>query len=79
MTKGLSSMGFSLRAAIAAKLRIDPVVIVFCDNNLKRIELKQARRHYPSWGTLLEPVDIECLAAARGRREIDPSQYAAQF
>jgi acetolactate synthase-1/2/3 large subunit len=95
MTNGLSSMGFSLPAAIAAKLvhpdrpvacftgdgglamvqgelqlaaslRIDPLVIVFCDNSLNRIELKQARRHYPSWGTLLDPVDIERLAASMG-------------
>ena len=29
-------------------------------------ELKQARRHYPGWGTLLEPVDIELPAASMG-------------
>ena len=91
MTNGLSSMGFSLPAAIAAKLvhpelpvvcftgdgglamvqgelqlasslRLDPLVIVFCDNSLNRIELKQARRNYPSWGTLIEPTDIVQLA-----------------
>ena len=95
MTNGLSSMGFSLPAAIAAKLvhperpvvcftgdgglamvqgelqlasslRIDPLVIVFCDNSLNRIELKQARRNYPSWGTLIEPTDIAQLARSMG-------------
>jgi acetolactate synthase-1/2/3 large subunit len=95
MTNGLSSMGFSLPAAIAAKLihperpvvcftgdgglamvqgelrlaaslRIDPVVVVFCDNSLNRIELKQAQRKYPSWGTLIDATDIEKLAQSMG-------------
>ena len=95
MTNGLSSMGFSLPAAICAKLvyperqvvsfigdgglamvqgelrvaaslRIDPVVIVFCDNSLNRIELKQSARHYPSWGTLIEATDISMLARSMG-------------
>ena len=95
MTNGLSSMGFSLPAAIAAKLihrdrpvvcftgdgglamvqgelrlaaslKIDPLVIVFCDNSLNRIELKQTQRHYPSWGTLIEATDIEKLAQSMG-------------
>jgi len=91
MTNGLSSMGFSLPAAMAAKLvhpdrpvvcftgdgglamvqgelrvaatlKIDPVVIVFCDNSLNRIELKQSKRGYPSHGTLIEATDIVKLA-----------------
>ncbi len=95
MTNGLSSMGFSLPAAIAAKLvhpqrpvvcftgdgglamvqgelrlaaslAIDPLVIVFCDNSLNRIELKQAQRKYPSWGTLIDATDIEKLAQSMG-------------
>ncbi len=95
MTNGLSSMGFSLPAAIAAKLvhpdrpvvcfvgdgglamvqaelrvaaslKIDPVVVVFCDNSLNRIELKQMARQYPSWGTVIEPTDIGMLARAMG-------------
>lgn len=95
MTNGLSSMGFSLPAAIAAKLvhrerpvvcftgdgglamvqgelrlaaslKIDPLVVVFCDNSLNRIELKQAQRKYPSWGTLIDPTDIEKLAQSMG-------------
>jgi acetolactate synthase-1/2/3 large subunit len=95
MTNGLSSMGYSLPAAITAKL-VDPgrevvcfvgdgglamvqgelrlaaslglgiLVIVFCDNSLNRIELKQANRKYPSWGTLIEPTDIALLAQAMG-------------
>jgi acetolactate synthase-1/2/3 large subunit len=95
MSNGLSSMGFSLPAAIAAKLvhpektvvcftgdgglamvqgelrvaaslKIDPIVVVFCDNSLNRIELKQMARHYPSWGTLIEPTDIALLARSMG-------------
>ena len=95
MSNGLSSMGFSLPAAIAAKLihpdrpvvcftgdgglamvqgelrlaaslRIDPLVVVFCDNSLNRIELKQAQRRYPSWGTLIEETDVAKLAESMG-------------
>ena len=95
MTNGLSSMGYSLPAAIAAKivhrertvvsfigdggfamvqgelglasaLKLGVVVVVFCDNSLNRIELKQAQRNYASWGTLIEPVDIARLAPAMG-------------
>jgi len=95
MTNGLSSMGFSLPAAIAAKLvhpqrpvvcftgdgglamvqgelrvasslKLDPLVVVFCDNSLNRIELKQMARHYPSWGTRIDPTDIALLAQAMG-------------
>jgi len=95
MTNGLSSMGFSLPASIAAKLvhpdrpvvcfvgdgglamvqgelrvaaslKIDPIVVVFCDNSLNRIELKQIARQYPSWGTVIEPTDIAMLARAMG-------------
>ena len=95
MTNGLSSMGFSLPAAIAAKLahpkrpvvcftgdgglamvqgelrlasslKLDPLIVVFCDNSLNRIELKQSQRNYPSWGTLIEPTDIAKLAESMG-------------
>ena len=95
MTNGLSSMGFSLPGAIAAKLlhRERPVVcftgdggfamvqselkvasslglgvlvIVFCDNSLNRIELKQMVKNYPSCGTRFEPSDIVKLAEAMG-------------
>ena len=95
MTNGLSSMGFSLPAAIVAKLvhpekqvvcfvgdgglamvqaelrvaaslKIDPVVVVFCDNSLNRIELKQTARKYPSWGTVIDPTDMGLLARSMG-------------
>ena len=95
MSNGLSSMGFSLPAAIAAKLvhpdkpvvcfigdgglamvqgelrvaaslKIDPVVVVFCDNSLNRIELKQMARRYPSWGTVIDASDMSLLARAMG-------------
>ncbi len=95
MTNGLSSMGYSLPAAIVAKL-LEParpvvcfigdgglamvqselrlaaslglglLVVVFCDGSLNRIEIKQAQRNYPSWGTLIEPTDLTRLAPAMG-------------
>jgi acetolactate synthase-1/2/3 large subunit len=95
MSNGLSSMGYSLPAAIVAKL-LNPgspvvcfvgdgglamvqgelrlaaslglglLVIVFCDNSLNRIEIKQANRKYPSWGTLIEPTDVGPLAQSMG-------------
>ncbi len=95
MTNGLSSMGYSLPAAMTARLidRTRPVVcftgdgglamvqgelrlasslgldftvVVFCDNSLNRIELKQMARQYPSWGTLIEPTDIVKMAESMG-------------
>ena len=51
---------------LAATLKLDPVVVVFCDNSLNRIELKQAKRNYPSHGTLIEPTDIVKLAESMG-------------
>jgi acetolactate synthase-1/2/3 large subunit len=95
MTNGLSSMGYSLPAAIVAKLLnparpvvcfigdgglamvqgelrlassigLDPLVVVFCDGSLNRIEIKQANRNYPSWGTLIEPTGLARLAPAMG-------------
>ena len=94
-SNGLSSMGYSLPAAIAAKivhpdkpvvcftgdgglamvqgelrvaasLKLDPIVVVFCDKRLNRIELKQMARHYPSWGTVIAPTDIVLLAQSMG-------------
>ncbi|MFZ2651994.1 MAG: thiamine pyrophosphate-dependent enzyme, partial [Burkholderiaceae bacterium] len=95
MSNGLSSMGYSLPAAITAKLlcpdrpvvcftgdgglamvqgelrvaaslKLALIVIVFCDNSLNRIELKQMARHYPSWGTKIDATDIALLAQAMG-------------
>ncbi|HSG76666.1 MAG TPA: thiamine pyrophosphate-binding protein [Burkholderiales bacterium] len=93
MSNGLSSMGYSLPAAIvaqllhpkqpvvcfvgdgglamvqgelrlAASLKLPLLVVVFCDGSLNRIEIKQANRKYPSWGTLIEATDIVQLARA---------------
>lgn len=93
LTNGLSSMGFSLPAAIAAKLvrRDRPVVctlgdgglamvqselrlaaslglgilvIVFVDESLNRIELKQIKLGYPSTATRIERTDLTLLARA---------------
>lgn len=95
MTNGLSSMGYSLPAAItarlidrsrpvvcftgdgglamvqgelrlAASLGLDFTVVVFCDNSLNRIELKQMARQYPSWGTLIDSTDVPMLAESMG-------------
>lgn len=95
MSNGLSSMGYSLPAAMVAQL-LNPdrpvvcfvgdgglamvqgelrlasslglglLVVVFCDGSLNRIEIKQTKRKYPSWGTLIEPTDIELLAQSMG-------------
>ncbi len=91
MTNGLSAMGYSLPAAIVAKLlnptepvvcfigdgalamvqselrlastlKLGIIVVVFCDNSLNRIELKQSAKKYPSWGTIIEATDIAQLA-----------------
>jgi acetolactate synthase-1/2/3 large subunit len=51
---------------LASSLKLDPLVVVFCDNSLNRIELKQAQRKYPSWGTLIDATDIEKLAQSMG-------------
>lgn len=95
MSNGLSSMGYSLPAAIvaqllnpkrpvvcfmgdgglamvqgelrlAASLKLPLLVVVFCDGSLNRIEIKQANRKYPSWGTLIEATDIAQLARSMG-------------
>lgn len=91
MTNGLSSMGFSLPAAIGAKLTcpdrqvvcttgdggfamvqgelrlaaslgLGMVVVVFGDNSLNRIELKQMALGYPSTATRIETTDLTMLA-----------------
>ncbi|WP_114966951.1 thiamine pyrophosphate-binding protein [Alkalilacustris brevis] len=95
MTNGLSSMGYSLPAAIAAKqilperdvvcftgdggfamvqgelrlaatLKAGVVVVVFCDNSLNRIELKQQARQLPSFGTRIEATDVPRAAESMG-------------
>lgn len=91
MTNGLSSMGFALPGAIAAKLAapqrqvvctvgdggfamvqgelrlasglgLGMVVVVFSDNSLNRIELKQKALGYPSTATRIETTDLVRLA-----------------
>ncbi|KAA0969340.1 thiamine pyrophosphate-binding protein [Aureimonas fodinaquatilis] len=93
MSNGLSSMGYSLPAAIVAKLlmpernvvcftgdgglamvqgelrtashlNLGITVVVFCDNSLNRIELKQNARQFPSFGTTIPETDIVMLARA---------------
>lgn len=91
MTNGLSSMGFGVPAALAAKMALPdtPVValvgdggfamaatemrlaasmgvpvavVVFVDESLNRIELKQTATGYPSTATRLEATDLVRLA-----------------
>ena len=42
------------------------ILVVFCDDSLNRIEIKQANKGYPSWGTRIESTDIEGMARAMG-------------
>ena len=91
MSNGLSSMGYSLPAAMTAKilmpdravvcftgdgglamvqgelrlassLQLGLKIVVFCDNSLNRIELKQMARQYPSSGTVIDETDMIKLA-----------------
>ena len=47
---------------LAASLKLGLKIIVFCDNSLNRIELKQMARQYPSSGTLIDETDMIRLA-----------------
>lgn len=51
---------------VASSLGLGVLVIVFCDNSLHRIEMKQMVKHYPSWGTRFDASDIVKLAQAMG-------------
>jgi acetolactate synthase I/II/III large subunit len=51
---------------LAASLKLPLRVIVFCDNSLNRIELKQAAKGYPPVGTRLDSVDVAAVAEAQG-------------
>lgn len=93
LTNGLSSMGFALPGAIAAKmlrpqqpvvcfigdggfamcdselrlaasLKLGLVVIVFSDNSLNRIEIKQMKKQYATVGTRIESMDLVKIAEA---------------
>ncbi|GHD55798.1 acetolactate synthase [Thalassobaculum fulvum] len=50
--------------ALGAELKTAPLVVVFCDDSLNRIELKQMRRQYPAEGTRMMPVDVARAAEA---------------
>ena len=47
-------------------LYLGVVVVVFCDNSLNRIELKQMALKYPSWGTRFESTDLVKVAEGMG-------------
>ncbi len=57
---GLAMTQAELRLASTLKLGIR--VIVFCDNSLNRIELRQMQSNYPSTGTRIAPTDVAKLA-----------------
>ena len=61
---GLAMVQGELR--VASSLKLGLVVVVFCDDSLNRIEIKQAARGYPAWGTRIEATAIEPLAASMG-------------
>ena len=51
---------------IASALGLPVTVVVFADNSLNRIELKQMALKYPSWGTRLESTDLVKVAEGMG-------------
>jgi acetolactate synthase-1/2/3 large subunit len=57
---GLAMVQGELR--LAASLDLPLVVVVFCDDTLHRIEIKQTAKKYPSWGTRFDPTDMVKLA-----------------
>jgi acetolactate synthase-1/2/3 large subunit len=71
---GLAMVQGELR--LAASLELPLLVVVFCDGSLNRIEIKQANRRYPSWGTRIESTDLVKLAGAMGCEgaEVDSAQ-----
>ncbi len=61
--------GFAMTApelAVAARLGLGLVVVVFADGGLNRIELHQASVGYPLAATSVDPVDIPLLAESLG-------------
>ena len=72
---GMAMMQPELRTASARKLAFK--VIVFIDNALNRIELKQMARQYPSLGTRIEPTDMEQLARSMGCEGITVDSQSA--
>ncbi|MQA95732.1 MAG: hypothetical protein GEV11_14165 [Streptosporangiales bacterium] len=59
--------GFAMTATeirLAASLGLPVVFVVFADESLNRIELKQMAQRYPSTATRIEPSDLVGLAAA---------------
>ncbi|WP_227272274.1 thiamine pyrophosphate-binding protein [Roseobacter weihaiensis] len=61
---GLAMVQSELR--LAATLKLGLKVLVFVDNSLNRIELKQMAKQVPSTGTIIEETAIEPLAASMG-------------
>ena len=51
---------------LASELGLGLVVIVFCDNSMNRIELKQMQLGYPATGTRFEASNLVGLAEAMG-------------
>jgi acetolactate synthase-1/2/3 large subunit len=74
---GLAMVQGELRLASSMKLGLK--VVVFIDNTLNRIELKQMARQYASTGTLIEPVATEPLARSMACNgvEVDTEQGLA--
>ncbi|HEY8417134.1 MAG TPA: thiamine pyrophosphate-binding protein [Limnochordales bacterium] len=65
---------------VAASLGLNMLVVVFCDQSLNRIEIKQQQKGYPSWGTRLPQSDLVKLAeglGCYGARATTPEEFAA--
>ena len=61
---GLAMVQSELR--LASSLGLGLKVVVFIDNSLNRIELKQMARQYQSTGTVIESIETESLASSMG-------------
>src|SRR5262249_22692539 len=62
---------------LASELGIGLVVVVFCDNSLNRIEIKQVGKQYAAVGTRFAGSDIAKLAEAMGCHGLRREQAGA--
>ncbi|MBV9521461.1 MAG: thiamine pyrophosphate-binding protein, partial [Alphaproteobacteria bacterium] len=62
---------------LAASLGLGLIVVVFCDNSLNRIEIKQLAKQYASTGTRFAASDLVKLAEAMGCHGLAVADQAA--
>ena len=63
---------------IASSLGLPVTVVVFADNSLNRIELRQQAVGYPPTATRIDGMDLIALAEAAGRDGVRSETPAAQ-